>query len=59
MLACVSRDEFMDFTLRIIESSMLMMRKKSLVSDKPVSQHVFIFDMEGFSLKVFVRIPKH
>ena len=52
MLACVSKEEFMDFTLRILESSILMMSKKSLVSDVPVSQHVFIFDMEGFSLKV-------
>ena len=42
----------MNFTLRIVESSVLMMRKQSLILQKPVSQHVFIFDMEGFSVKV-------
>ena len=52
MLACVSKEEFMDFTLKIVECSMLLMKKKSRMSGKPVSQHVFIFDLEGFSLKV-------
>ena len=52
MLACVSKEEFMDFTLKIVECSMLLMEKKSQMSGKPVSQHVFIFDLEGFSLKV-------
>ena len=52
MLACISREDFMNFTLRIVESSILMMRKQSLILQKPVSQHVFIFDMEGFSVKV-------
>ena len=52
LLACISREDFMNFTLRIVESSVLMMRKQSLALQKPVSQHVFIFDMEGFSVKV-------
>ena len=52
MLACVSKEEFMDFTLKIVECSMLLMKKKSQMSGKQVSQHVFIFDLEGFSLKV-------
>ena len=52
MLACVSVEEFVDFTLKIVECSMLLMKKKSQMSGKPVSQHVFIFDLEGFSLKV-------
>ena len=46
----------MNFTLRIVESSILMMRKQSLSLQKPVSQHVFIFDMEGFSVKVSFAI---
>ena len=52
ILACVSKEEFMDFTLKIVECSMMLMRKKSQMSGKPVSQHVFIFDLDGFSLKV-------
>ena len=52
MLACVTTEEFIDFTLKIVESSMMLMRKKSESSDKPVTQHVFIFDLEGFSLLV-------
>ena len=52
MLACVTTEEFIDFTLKIVESSMMLMRKKSELSGKPVTQHVFIFDLEGFSLLV-------
>ena len=52
ILSCVSREEFMEFTLRIVETSMLLMREKTLALGSPVYQHVFIFDMEGFSLKV-------
>jgi hypothetical protein len=52
ILACVSKEEFMDFALKIVECSMMLMRKKSQMSGKPVSQHVFIFDLDGFSLKV-------
>ena len=52
MLACVSKEEFVDFTLKIVETSLQLMRKKSIQSGKPSSQHVFIFDLEGFSLTV-------
>ena len=52
MLACVSKEDFIDFNLRIIESSMMMMKKNSIAIQNPVSQHVFIIDMEGFTLKV-------
>ena len=52
ILACVSTEEFLDFTLKIVECSMSLMRKKSQILGKPVTQHVFIFDLEGFSLKV-------
>merc|ERR1719402_1934201 len=50
MLACVSIEEFLDFTLKIVECSMRLMRKKSESSGTPVTQHVFIFDLDGFSL---------
>ena len=42
----------MEFTLKIVETSMLLMREKTLALGSQVYQHVFIFDMEGFSLKV-------
>lgn len=57
MLACVSKEEFMDFTLKIVECSMMLMRKNSHISGKPVSQHVFIFDLDGFSLKSATHRP--
>ena len=53
MLACASVEEFMEFTLKIVECSLHLMRKKSAETSKPVTQHVFIFDLDGFSLKVF------
>ena len=55
MLSCVSIEEFIDFTLKIVECSMLLMKKKSQITGKPVDQHVFIFDLDGFSLKVFYQ----
>ena len=60
MLACVSIEEFLDFTLKIVECSMSLMRKKSQSSGKPVTQHVFIFDLDGFSLMVrTIHISQH
>ena len=56
MLAYVTTEEFIDFTLKIVESSMMLMRKKTESSDKPVTQHVFIFDLEGFSLLVRIYL---
>ena len=58
MLACVSIEEFLDFTLKIVECSMRLMRKKSQSSGKPVTQHVFIFDLDGFSLMVRTHISQ-
>ena len=52
MLSCVSVEEFIDFTLKIVETSMLLMDCQYRMSGKEVSQHVFIFDLEGFSMKV-------
>ena len=52
MLACVSKEEFMDFTIKIVECSMMLMKKKSSQLGKAVNQHVFVFDLEGFSLMV-------
>jgi len=57
MLACVSIEEFLDFTLKIVECSMMLMRKKSEILGKPLTQHVFIFDLEGFSLKAATHGP--
>jgi len=57
MLACASKEEFMDFTLKIVECSMLLMRKKCHQLGKPVNQHVFIFDLDGFSLKAATHSP--
>jgi len=57
MLTCASVEEFIDFTLKIVECSLELMRKKSLESAKPVHQHVFIFDLEGFSLKAATHGP--
>ena len=42
----------MEFTLRIMETSMMLMRQNTLATGSPVYQHVFIFDMDGFSLRV-------
>ena len=58
MLSCISREEFMEFTLRIIETSMMLMRQNTLATGSPVYQHVFIFDMDGFSLKVCHSVSK-
>ena len=52
MLTCASVEEFLDFTLKIVECSMLLMKKTETL----VTQHVFIFDLKGFSLKVLLRI---
>ena len=52
MLSCISREEFMEFTLRIMETSMMLMRQNTLATGAPVYQHFFIFDMDGFSLRV-------
>ena len=52
MLSCISMEEIMEFTLRIMETSMMLMRQNTLATGYPVYQHVFIFDMDGLSFKV-------
>ena len=48
-----SKDDFVDFTIKIVETSLNLMRKKSQeLGSSVVIQHVFIFDLEGFSLGV-------
>ena len=52
MLSCVTKEEFTKFALRIMESSVQMMSKRPIVARKSANTHVFIIDMEGFTLKV-------
>ena len=53
LLLSVSKEDFVDFTIKIVETSLNLMRKKSQeVGSSVVTQHVFIFDLEGFSLGV-------
>ena len=61
ILRSASKEDFVDFTIKIVETSLNLMRKKSLeVGSSLVTQHVFIFDLEGFSLGVrnFINAPK-
>ena len=53
MLRSVSKEDFVDYTIKIVETSLTLMRKKSQEDGAClVTQHVFIFDLEGFSLVV-------
>ena len=53
ILRGAGKDDFIDFTIHIVETSLALMRKKSLEDgSSSVTQHVFIFDLEGFSLAV-------
>ena len=59
ILACVGREEFIDFILSIMETSMMMMNQKVEESFSPLNlQHVFLLDMAGFSLKVLVQLTQ-
>jgi len=57
MLSCVTKEEFVDFTIQIIEKSMAYMRQKTKELNGPVTQHIFIFDLEGFSLTMATHTP--
>merc|ERR1719180_471195 len=57
MLSCVRKEEFVDFTIQIIEKSMANMRQKTKELNTPVTQHIFIFDLEGFSLSTATHTP--
>ena len=58
MLACIRREEVIEFMPRIMETSMSLMRKNTVATGSPVFQHVFIFDMEGFRFKVVISLQK-
>ena len=52
ILQSASKEDFVDFTIKIVETSLQLMRiKSSENSSAPVTQHVFIFDLQGFSLQ--------
>ena len=58
ILRGASKDDFIDFTIHIVETSLALMRQKCLEDgSSSVTQHVFIFDLEGFSLAV--KFPVH
>ena len=60
ILRSASKEDFVDFTIKIVETSLNLMRKKSLeVGLSLVTQHVFIFDLEGFSLGVKNTFDTH
>ena len=52
MLACVSKDEILDYCLRMVETSLKLMREKSASLGHPVLYHVVIIDMFGLNLQV-------
>lgn len=53
ILRGAGKDDFIDFTIHIVETSLALMRKKTQEDgSSAVTQHVFIFDLEGFSLAV-------
>ena len=57
ILRGAGKDDFIDFTIHIVETSLALMRDKSLEDGaSPVTQHVFIFDLQGFSLAVKQRL---
>merc|ERR1719342_940533 len=51
MLLSTGKEVFLDFTIKIVETSLALMRRKSQeAAQPPITKHVFIFDLEGFSL---------
>ena len=52
MLNGAGKDDFLNFTIKIVETSLALMRLKTKETPSPVTQHVFIFDLDGFSLAV-------
>ena len=57
LLSCVTRDEIIDYCLKMVETSLSLMRKKSEVLDHPVLYHVVIIDMSGLSLQASSLLP--
>ena len=56
-MACVSRDEILDYGLRMVETSLKLMREKSISLGHPVLYHVVIIDMFGLNLQVRPETP--
>ena len=52
MLNGAGKDDFLNFTIKIVETSLALMRLKTKETPSSVTQHVFIFDLDGFSLAV-------
>lgn len=53
ILLSAGKEDFLRYTVRIVETSLQLMRLQSQQrAAAPVTQHVFIFDLEGFSLAV-------
>jgi len=57
LLSSVSKQDFIDYTLRIVETSLALMRESSRKHGAPVYQHTFIFDMSGFTFKDATHTP--
>ena len=49
ILSCCGKDDFLKFTVKVVESSLFLMRRKTAELGRPVTQHVFIFDLKDFS----------
>ena len=50
ILSSCGKDDFLKFTIKIVEVSLLLMRRKTVETGRSVTQHVFIFDLADFSL---------
>ena len=53
MLLSTGKDVFLDFTIKIVETSLALMRRKSQeTAQAPITKHVFIFDLGKTSEKI-------
>ena len=50
LLACCGKDDFLKFTVKVVETSLFLMRSKTAELGRAVTQHIFIFDLKNFSL---------
>ena len=50
MLSSCGKDDFLNFTIKIVEASLFLMRRRTAETGLPVTQHIFIFDLKNFSL---------
>ena len=49
-MSCCGKDDFLKFTVKVVETSLFLMRRKKAELGRAVTQHVFIFDLKNFSL---------